>query len=305
MVAATATWIAPAPTTAAAQTSCPALQYLAGLRQADADLSPASPDAAAAAAVLHKLLAAYPAATRTLTPAIDDLGASPADVADARVTIADAVNVLALPAGATCAVDREPARASLDQVYASPVFAKLDQKTGPSLLGQIFAWISSLFRHVGDFLGTAGSILAGSVALLLALAFAWWRLRGVFGSRSASIGVEPAGDTDDPAREWTMAARAAALGDHREAIRRAFRSVLLDVAARGRLRVDPTWTTRELLAATRGDASLLAALAPAAAGFDRAWYSGRAVTPADWEQARARCEAVRAAARSRREAAPS
>ncbi|MGH7687266.1 MAG: DUF4129 domain-containing protein, partial [Candidatus Dormibacteria bacterium] len=74
---------------------------------------------------------------------------------------------------------------------------------------------------------------------------------------------------------------------------------LLTVAERGRLAVDPSWSTHELLAATRGDAGLLAALAPAAALFDRAWYSGAAVTEADWEQARERCAALRRLARAR------
>jgi hypothetical protein len=96
-----------------------------------------------------------------------------------------------------------------------------------------------------------------------------------------------------------MAEASARQGDHRQAVRRAFRSALLSVAVRGRLMVDPSWTTHELLAATRADAALLTALAPAAASFDRAWYSGAAVTASDWDEARARCEAVRSLARSR------
>jgi len=76
-------------------------------------------------------------------------------------------------------------------------------------------------------------------------------------------------------------------------VRRAFRSALLAVARRGRLPVEASWTTRELLARAAGDADLLAALAPAAASFHRAWYSGAPVTEADWMVARDRCAAVR------------
>jgi hypothetical protein len=83
-------------------------------------------------------------------------------------------------------------------------------------------------------------------------------------------------------------------------VRHAFRSALLAVATRGRLRVDAAWTTSELLARARGDADLLAALAPAADSFDRAWYSGRPVSQQDWELARDRCAAVRAVAAARR-----
>jgi hypothetical protein len=83
-------------------------------------------------------------------------------------------------------------------------------------------------------------------------------------------------------------------------VRRAFRSALLAVAVAGRLDVDAAWTTRELLAHTSGDADLLAALAPAAAAFDVAWYSGRPVTEPDWHTQRARCETIRALARRAR-----
>jgi hypothetical protein len=59
------------------------------------------------------------------------------------------------------------------------------------------------------------------------------------------------------------------------------------------LPVDASWTTRELLARAAGDADLVAALAPAAAAFDHAWYSGAAVGEAEWLVARDRCAAVR------------
>jgi len=84
--------------------------------------------------------------------------------------------------------------------------------------------------------------------------------------------------------------------DHREAIRRAFRSALLDICGR-RVRIDRAWTTREMLATLSADADLLAVLAPAAAAFDSAWYGAEPVGAAQWEIARARCEAVRQIAR--------
>jgi hypothetical protein len=52
-----------------------------------------------------------------------------------------------------------------------------------------------------------------------------------------------------------------------------------------------------MLATISADADLLAVVAPAAAAFDRAWYGDIPVTAADWEIARARCEAVRKVAR--------
>ncbi|MBV8194204.1 MAG: DUF4129 domain-containing protein [Candidatus Dormibacteraeota bacterium] len=285
--------------TTMAQTSCAALQYLGGLTSVRNDLTTTPPNPVSAATTLRQLVAAYPSSSRTLTPVIADVTAVPPDITDARMAVDDTVRALALPAGAVCDADTSQARSQLSQVYTAPVFAGLDRQPPPSLLDQIGQWLGSLLQRVGGALGTGGSILVGAVLALALIAIAWWRLRGIVAGRAARMAMEPAGDTDDPGREWTLAGRAAARGEYREAIRRAFRSVLLEVARRGRLPVDPAWTTRELLAAARGDASLVALLAPAAAAFDRAWYSGRPVGLEEWDQARSRFEAVRRAARSR------
>ncbi|TMF15683.1 MAG: DUF4129 domain-containing protein [Chloroflexi bacterium] len=286
-------------THAAAAGSCAALQYLAALNQADAALAAAPSRPSAAAAVLTGLVTADPSLQHTLTPIIRDVDASPPDTTDARASLDGLIQVLALPPGATCAVDSSSARAALNDVYRSRVFANLDQNSQPGWLGQILNWIDSLLNATGRTLGAAGSIALGSAVFLAALALAWWRLRGTLGSRVARA-IEKQDDTgDDPAREWTLASRAAERGRYRDAIRHAFRSALLDAAWRGRLAVDASWTTRELLAAARGDADLVAALAPAAAMFDRAWYSGEPAGAEEWEVARARCEAVRSIARSR------
>jgi hypothetical protein len=59
-----------------------------------------------------------------------------------------------------------------------------------------------------------------------------------------------------------------------------------------------------LLASVSADGDLLAVLAPAAASFDHAWYSGEAIGADEWERARKRCAAVRDVARGRRAAVP-
>src|SRR6202023_3007601 len=123
-----------------------------------------------------------------------------------------------------------------------------------------------------------------------------YRLLGVLGGGGAAVGAEPATAGDDPEREWQLALAAAQRGDYREAIRRAFRSALLDVADR-RAHLDRAWTTREMLATLSADADLLAVVAPAAASFDRAWYGRVPVGAGDWDVARGRCEAVRRVAR--------
>lgn len=288
-----------APATSAAA-PCPPLDYLAGLHRIETALSATPPDSAGAAALLQQMSTAYPAADPVLSQIQSDLQEAPPDVTGARARVSTIAKALALPPGSTCNADQRPARDELHRVYASPVFANLDRKPpGPNPVGQFLDWLGSLLRGMTRFLGTPGSIALGAAILAVALVLAAWRLRGVLGSREARLTDEPREEGVDPDRLWTLAARAAQRGEYREAIRRAFRSALLAVAVRGRLSVDPTWTTRELLAATRADAALLTALAPAAASFDRAWYSGAPVTASDWQEARTRCEAVRALARAR------
>ena len=287
------------PLAASAQGSCAALQYLDGLRQARSDLAATPANILAAATVVRGLIASSPDSTRTLRPVVDDLEATPPDVTDAAAALGALAGGLALPPGSVCNADQRPARAALSQVYASRVFAGLDYQPAPSLLSRILDFLGSLFSRAGRFLGTAGSIAVGVGVLLVALLIAAWRLRGLLGDRAASVVQEPAGDTDDPRQELRAAHRAAERGEYREAIRRAFRAALLEIARTGRLAVDASWTTHELLRAARGDAALMAALAPAAADFDRAWYSGGTVSAADWERARDRCAAVRGLARSR------
>ena len=126
----------------------------------------------------------------------------------------------------------------------------------------------------------------------LAALIVWRRLRGSAALRGAAI-EEPATSGDDPDAEWSAAQRAAAAGEYREAVRRAFRSALLEVAVRGRVHIDSTWTTRELLQRCHADGDVLVALAAAAALFERAWYSGNPVTEADWTLAAERCGTLR------------
>lgn len=296
-----------APAGAAAQTGCP-VGYLAAVSSAESALAATPPDTAGAVAALQRALAAYPSAS-VLGQVSGELQTTPPQTAAAKAWLDTIASTLALPPGTTCTADQRPALSTLHNVYASPVFANLDHKpAGPNPVSQFLSWLASAIRwllsHLTGALGTGGTIALGTVLLGIALTLAAWKLRGVLGGRVASMsaGVEP--DTNDPNREWDLAGAAARRGDYREAIRRAFRSALLTVADKGRLAVDPAWTTHELLAATVGDAGLLAALAPAAALFDRAWYSGDLVTAPDWEHAKARCQAVRDLARTRAPAAP-
>jgi hypothetical protein len=275
---------------------CVTLQYLVLLGGADNALSAVPAQPAAALTAITEAEALAPSSSTELSPIVASLSASPPDIAGVKQRIELIVQTLALPAGSVCHVDSAVAENDLRQVYASSVFADLDQNPPPSIFSRIGAAINWILTHLFDLLGSGGSIALGVIVLGGLIAFVIYRLRGVAGGRRALGAVEPATAGSDPDHEWEQARSAAQRGDYREAIRRAFRSALLEVADR-RAPLDRAWTTREMLATLSTDADLLAVLAPAAASFDKAWYGGGSVDAADWDLSRARCEAVRRVAR--------
>jgi hypothetical protein len=279
-----------------AATTCLTTTYIGLLETADSALSAAPPRPVAAVTALTQAEELVPSSSELLGPIIAGLTSTPADVSGGRQRIDLLATTLALPPGSACNVESQASRNLLHNVYASPVFADLDQKPAPSWFERIGAAINWVLSHLYGLLGSGGSLVLGLVVLALIAAFVIYRLRGVMGGRSTTVGEEPATAGDDPDREWRLALAAAARGDHREAIRRAFRSALLDISGR-RARIDRAWTTREMLTTLSADADLLAVLAPAAAAFDSAWYGAEPVGAAQWEIARARCEAVRQVAR--------
>jgi hypothetical protein len=276
--------------------ACVTTTYIGLLDDAGASLTAVPPKPGAALAALMRAEALVPSTGTVLGPIIAGLTSAPADASTSRYRLDLIAKALALPPGSACKVDSQVSRNLLHGVYASHVFADLDQNQAPSLFAQIGAAINWALSHLFGLLGSGGSLALGLFVVAAIATFVIYRLRGVLGGRRAPSDVEPATAGDDPENEWRLALAAAERGDHREAIRRAFRSALLDVADR-RARIDRAWTTREMLATVSADAELLAVLAPAAAAFDSAWYGGAAVGAAQWEAARARCEAVRRVAR--------
>jgi hypothetical protein len=283
-------------TTTARAASCPALDYQAGLAVAAADLQRSPPDVAAAMGEVTALMGADHGSDVALQPVVDDLSAAPALTGDAETRLSAMSATLAYPRGSVCNENADAARRTLHQVYASPDFRHLDDVSQPGLLAAVLNFLRGLFNSAAGALGPVGGVLLALAVIGGALALAWRRWRGS-AALSGARNDEPAGTGDDPEAEWAAALRAAAGGAYREAIRRAFRSALLEVAVRGRLHINPTWTTRELLQRSQADGDVLVALAAAAALFDRAWYGGVAVSRDDWAAAEERCSAVRRLAR--------
>ena len=296
-----------------AQAPAPGVEFIAALQDAY--------DALPAAATLPgddprldrvraplRLATALAPGSAALAPVVSDLGRNPSDLADARLRLRAMLDALALPPGSV-AGDFGAARRALDDVYRQDAFRDLGTAPGSdSFFARIGNALAGAFRWITDHtigtLGAAGTALLAGLLLAALLAYLVYRLRGA-GTRAlrGDAIAEAPGATLDADAEWRRAEECAAAGEHRQAVRHAFRSALLSAAERGRLQVDASWTTGELLARARGDADMVASLAPAAASFDRAWYSGRPVTQQDWEVARERCSAVRSLASRRRVAA--
>jgi hypothetical protein len=227
-----------------------------------------------------------------LDPVIADL--QDGDLGGAEQLLGATTGALQLRNGSGCSGESAAEHRALAAIYASPAFANLGQPVAPS-------WVQQLLNALGGFVGRAvntlgplGAVFLAALLLALVAGFAAWRVRQVMasGRQPRSVPWELPAGTDAEA-EWGRALDAAQRGDFRTAIRHAFRSALISLTRGGRLPVQPAWTTPELVAHARGDQELVARLVPAAAGFDRAWYSAAPVGADGWEEVRGHCEAMR------------
>jgi uncharacterized protein DUF4129 len=298
--------------TARAQTPAPTpgVEFVAALHDALDALPPGASvpqddpalDRVRAPLQLARQLAPSPAAVDAI---IADANRDPVELTAMRQQLQTLIAAVELPPNSG-AEDPAAAKHALHDVYAQGQFSGLGKRPGNNdLLGRIGEGIVSFFRwlagHTVGALGLLPTLIIAGLILAAIIAFVVLALHRSGSARvGGRLGGAPLPRGVDAEDEWRLATAAAERGEHREAVRHAFRSALLAVAEKGRLQVDASQTTSELLARARGDADLVAALAPAADCFERAWYSGRPVSAQDWEVARERCLAVRAlAGRSR------
>jgi hypothetical protein len=271
--------------------------YVAQLVQVRGELEAGAPIPAVAGRL--QALGSADQASSALAPVIADLESG--DVAGAERLLATTAAALAGSRGPGCAGLTTSDRQALSRVYASPALANLGQPSAPNWLQRI---IDALGNALGGVLGALGPLGAGILAALLlgiVIAIAVWRVRQVMAPGGDQPSRPPAPPPEvDVEGEWSRALLASEGGDFRAAIRHAFRSALVSLVQRDRLPVQPAWTTPELLAHARGDPELTAQLTPAAAGFDRAWYSGAPVDAERWEEVRGHCQAIRGLAERRR-----
>lgn len=222
-----------------------------------------------------------------------DLSRTPPDLDDATRRLAAASGALRLPEGSRPG-DLAEARRRLEEIYTRPGLRDLERgASGSSPLAAALAALRDTGAAVVGHLGPSGTaVLAGLVlAAIGALVLRLLAATAASPPLQAPSHGPPA--DDDPDVEWRLAEAAGSRGDYREAVRRAFRSALGTVARRRRVAVEPSATTGELVARAAGDPALHAALLPAAAGFERAWYGPGPVTAEDWARMRETCLVVR------------
>jgi hypothetical protein len=267
--------------------------YVAQLAQVRSDL-----EEGGAVSVLLQQLQAIAAANHVegaLDPAIADLQGG--DVAGAERLLGATVAALQV-SGSGCGTETGAERQALSHVYQSPAFANLDQPPSPNWFQQIINAITGFLDGLFGAVGPVGGGLLAALLLAAVAALVAWRVRQTIASGRALEEAPDAAPAEvDAEAEWSRALTASQRGDFRAAVRHAFRSALVSLVQRGRLPVQPAWTTPELLAQARGDPELTVELAPAAAGFDRAWYSEGPVDAERWEEVRGHCQAIRTLSR--------
>ncbi|MBT0994639.1 DUF4129 domain-containing protein [Cellulomonas sp. DKR-3] len=169
--------------------------------------------------------------------------------------------------------------------WAVDELARPEYHVQRSLLGRLLDWLTEQFDRVQQGVQVDGRVaaLVIAVAVLLALAVAWWVAGPVRrGSASASRAVLAEDDVRTAAQMRAAADAAAARGDWTLAVVERFRSVVRDLEERAVLDERPGRTAHEatLEAGTRL-AGVATALDAGGRLFDDVAYGGRAATDRD------------------------
>lgn len=196
-------------------------------------------------------------------------------------------------------VDPDAARRAAEEILRDPAYAQPEQ----SLLDRALEWV---FDRLGSVFGSAGSgpgDLIGWLFVLALIAGAVWLV--VKAARVPSIrrtvtveAVEYGTETHRDARVWLdEAARLAAAGDHRGALRCRHQALVARLLTDDVVEDVPGRTAGEYRRLV--DVAVPAASTPMAsltARFDDVWYGNRATDAAEYATFERECEQVEAAA---------
>ncbi len=198
------------------------------------------------------------------------------------------------------ALNTAPAAASADDdaklhdLLARPPFAQEVQI--PSELERLIdEWLSRLFGATARGIFSARDLIVvlGMLLIVAVLAFFLINLRRNAVGEAALPRESPATDAPTSSAALERAQNLAGAGDYRAAVRQLYLSTLLWLDEHGQLRYDRSLTNREYLRAVAHAPVLRDALQPIVEAFDRVWYGFAPVSAGDFEQYRARVEAIR------------
>ena len=198
-------------------------------------------------------------------------------------------------------MDPEAARRAADEILSRPEYVEPE----PTIADRVLEWVGDLLgRAVGALTGSGAGGLVGTVVIVLLLAGAGWLLArslraGGARRRAAAVpGVVHGTEApDDPAVWAAEAARAAAAGDHRQALRCRYQELLAHLVRDRVVPADPSRTPRELSRALGGERPDLAVdLDTLTERFEATWYGGAPVDEPSYERFAATAERTRAAA---------
>lgn len=198
------------------------------------------------------------------------------------------------------ALNMAPAAASADEdaklhdLLARPPFAQEVQI--PSELERLIdEWLSRLFGATARGIFSARDLIVvlGMLLIVVVLAFFLINLRRNAVGEAALPQESPAADAPTSAAALDRAQNLAGAGDYRAAVRQLYLSTLLWLDEHGQLRYDRSLTNREYLRVVAHAPVLRDALQPIVEAFDRVWYGFAPVSAGDFEQYRARVEAIR------------
>lgn len=200
-------------------------------------------------------------------------------------------------------VDPDDARRTADEILRDGAYAEPTQ----SLLDRALEW---LFDQLGSAFGTLagggpGSAVAWIVVVVLVAAAVWLVVRALRSPgvrrRARDAGVEYGTETTRDAQVWLdEAARLAAAGDHRGALRCRHQAWVARLVTAGVVRDVAGQTAGEYARAAQsvlGDES--ATIARLTERFDAVWYGGEAADDRSYSAFESDCASVEATALAR------
>lgn len=200
-------------------------------------------------------------------------------------------------------VEPDEARRAAEEILSRAEYREPE----PSVVDRILDAVGDLLGRTFAALGPGAGSVVGTVIVVVVLLLAAWLLSRALrvGGRGSTAGGDEARVAqgteapDDPDVWGAEAARLAAAGDHRGALRCRYQELVARLVRDRAVPADPARTPAELRAAlTSARPDLDAGLAEVTDRFEATWYGGAPVAPVEYEDFARTAEALAGSARA-------